>query len=173
MPRDTDLHKAAYKGNANAVRACIDEDMIDVNEFGAANRTALHRAVASGSTEVVALLLDRGAIVDIQDKSGRTPLHWAAVVDAVQCAEQLGLAGADINKVSNTGSTPLHMAADQGKYNFVAWALQNGADFTLVDNGGMTAYDLAKQNGFKDIAKLLKPGGSSSSSLFFCGCWPF
>jgi len=172
MPRDTDLHKAAYKGNANAVREFIDSGEIDVNEAGAANRTALHRAVAANSVEVVSLLIEKGARVDVTDKSGRTPLHWAAVVDATRCANVLVSNGADINAVSSTGSTPLHMACDLGKQKFVQYALSAGGDVQAEDKAGMKPYDLAKLNNHKEVAKLVKPGGKSGSDVG-CGCFGF
>jgi ankyrin repeat protein len=40
--------------------------------------TALHRAAAFGTEEVVQLLLDAGAAVDARDMNGDTPLGWAS-----------------------------------------------------------------------------------------------
>ncbi len=40
--------------------------------------TALHRAAAGGQTEVVTLLLARGAEPNAQGAGGVAPLHWAA-----------------------------------------------------------------------------------------------
>jgi ankyrin repeat protein len=65
MPRDNDLHKAAYKGDFGGVEAALQEDEADVNGYGAANRTALHRAVAGSHPQIVKLLLNAGATVDI------------------------------------------------------------------------------------------------------------
>lgn len=59
MPQDTNLHKAAYKGDIAAV-----EDLLasgeDVNARGAQQRTPLHRAVGKGHNSVVQLLVQKG-----------------------------------------------------------------------------------------------------------------
>jgi uncharacterized protein len=40
--------------------------------------TALHRAAAFASDEIVQLLLDAGATIDVRDMNGDTPLGWAS-----------------------------------------------------------------------------------------------
>lgn len=45
-------------------------------------RTALHRAAASGNSEMVRSLLGREATVDVQDGAGWTPLHIAGEIYA-------------------------------------------------------------------------------------------
>jgi len=44
MPKDTELHKAAYKGDIKSLETLLEEDPKRVNEEGAGGRTALHRA---------------------------------------------------------------------------------------------------------------------------------
>ena len=78
MPRDGDIHKAAYKGDLDEVRQLLKSG-VDPDTPGASQRTALHRAIAGDQTSVVEFLLDNKANVNVKDKSGRTPLHWAAV----------------------------------------------------------------------------------------------
>ena len=38
----------------------------------------LHEAAGSGCTEIIEVLLSKGAEVNIRDEGGGTPLHWAA-----------------------------------------------------------------------------------------------
>jgi ankyrin repeat protein len=73
MPKDTNLHKAALKGDVGTVQDLLDNGD-DVNCRGAENRTPLHRAVGKGNTEVVQLLLSRNADVTLRDNGGMTPL---------------------------------------------------------------------------------------------------
>ena len=42
-------------------------------------RTALHLAALTGYSEIVKLLLDRGASIDATDRTGETALHAAAL----------------------------------------------------------------------------------------------
>ena len=166
MPRDTDLHKAAYKGDTGIVEGLLD-DGVDVNIRGAANRTPLHRAVGEGHEDIVQLLMERGANIEIRDGSGRTPMHWAAVSGSVVTARLLVEKDADVNVVTKSGSTPLHMAAEGGKLDFVEFLLEHEANIELregVAGDGKTAYELAKEKKHKEIMQLLKPAGA--------GCLP-
>ena len=51
MPKDTPLHKAANKGDTNSCMDIIEKGEVKVNEPGAANRTAFHRAVSLKGVE--------------------------------------------------------------------------------------------------------------------------
>ncbi len=75
MPQDQPLHKAAHKGEREAVADLIEVQKVDVNALGAQNRTALHKAVGKGSYDVVDYLLQHGADVTMRDAGGLTPLY--------------------------------------------------------------------------------------------------
>jgi hypothetical protein len=57
MPSDNDLHKAAHKGDLEDCKRLVEEpspgdDPIDVNEPGAADRRAIHRAAGAGHMDI-------------------------------------------------------------------------------------------------------------------------
>ena len=60
----------------DAVRLCLEVggEVNAVNEMGLA---AIHGAANRGSDDIIELLVQRGARVDLKDKEGRTPLTWA------------------------------------------------------------------------------------------------
>jgi hypothetical protein len=58
-----------------AVRLCLEHGA-DINAFNNTGLTALHIAVERGDN-LVKFLAERGAELDLQDKSGRTPLDVA------------------------------------------------------------------------------------------------
>jgi ankyrin repeat protein len=60
----------------DAVRLCLEigGEVNAVNEMGLA---AIHGAANRGSDDIIELLVQRGAKVDLKDKEGRTPLTWA------------------------------------------------------------------------------------------------
>jgi len=72
----TDLHKAAYEGDAEKVKELLKKGA-DPNIKDEKGRTPLHEAAYWGRLDVVRLLLVRGADPTVKDKDGRTPLDLA------------------------------------------------------------------------------------------------
>lgn len=58
--------------------------------------TPLHYAAAGPSTELVTLLLDRGAALEARSPNGTTPLMMAARYGAIDSADRLKAGGADL-----------------------------------------------------------------------------
>ena len=73
---DINIHKAAEKGNIEAVKQHLAAGM-DVNAKDKHGRTTLHAAAVGGSTEVVELLIAKGADLNADDVNGKTPLDWS------------------------------------------------------------------------------------------------
>jgi cytohesin len=72
----TDLHKAAYEGDAERVKELLKKGA-NPNTKDKKGRTPLHEAAQWGRLDVVELLLVRGADPTVKDKDGRTPLDLA------------------------------------------------------------------------------------------------
>ena len=66
-----------------AVKLCLSMGA-DVNAINMDGLTALHGAAARGADQIVQVLVDKGARMDIRDKKGRTPLDVAMGTDAVK-----------------------------------------------------------------------------------------
>ena len=64
-----------------AVKLLVEEQHLDVNFVADTGETAMHAAAYRGANSVVQYLFDKGAKLDVADKSGRTPL---AVADGVE-----------------------------------------------------------------------------------------
>ena len=77
--------------------------------------TALHWACENGHAEIVSLLLDNNAKMDIQERNDNmTALHFA--IPFTEVAELLIVAGADVDAKDNDGVSCIDMCddADQG-----------------------------------------------------------
>jgi ankyrin repeat protein len=61
QPGDHPIHSAATRSDVHEVRRLLDADPNFVDLGDASGASPLHRAVRGGSTETIALLLDRGA----------------------------------------------------------------------------------------------------------------
>jgi ankyrin repeat protein len=98
LDRQRALALASQAGQAAAVTLLLDagEDPNRFNPPGThAHTPPLHQAVAAGRLEIVKLLIDRGARLDIRDTIHRgTPLGWAKYCDQPQIAAYLQELGA-------------------------------------------------------------------------------
>jgi hypothetical protein len=59
-----------------AITLCLQQGL-DINAFNASGQTALHVAAARGDDDIVKVLVENGAVLDLQDKQRRTPLDLA------------------------------------------------------------------------------------------------
>ncbi|KAJ6553563.1 ankyrin repeat protein [Mycena vulgaris] len=71
------VHTAAQNNQLHVIRSLISENPKLINSLDVDERTALHWAASSGSTDIVRFLIDKQAEVDLVDNSGWTPLHIA------------------------------------------------------------------------------------------------
>lgn len=133
-----------------------DKDEIGVGE------TLLHWAAQSGHSQVVGLLLRRGAGVNAKDACDRTPLHEAARRGYKEVVEILVARGADVNAKDDEDEehTPLHEAASEGHTDVVAILLANGAKVSVIDAWGDTPLSTAIEIGHDGVAELLRQHGA-------------
>lgn len=127
--------------------------------------SALHAAVKSGMKDIVAMLIKRGANVNVRNIFYETPLSEATVNPEgkdLDCARLLAQAGADLNAlVSEKGRTSLHLAAMKGDgfSDSLQFLLENGADPNIYDNEGQTPLTLAvEHNNRKAVEILIEEG---------------
>ena len=73
--------KASEADVLEAVKLLVEEQGLDVNFVADTGETAMHAAAYRGANSVVQYLFDRGARLDVIDKSGRTPLAVATGVE--------------------------------------------------------------------------------------------
>ncbi|MBN3272224.1 CSKI2 protein, partial [Polyodon spathula] len=117
--------------------------------------SALHHAALTGTTDLIALLLEAQATVDIKDSNGMRPLHYAAWQGKANSVHQLLRAGASVNLASQDGQIPLHLAAQYGHYEVSEMLLQHQSNPCIINKARKTPLDLACEFGRLKVAQLL------------------
>ena len=130
---------SAQINNTDAVRDQLtDPDIrvnIRINDADENGDTALMYAVQNNNIELVRLLLENGADVNIENEQAETALHYAAEQQVnLQILELLLNRGADPNSKDFIGNTPLHISIQNHNLPLCQLLLQNGAD-PAVQNG--------------------------------------
>ena len=110
--RGQDLCDAAEDGDEARLSELLAVDGINVNyKDSDYSSSPLHYAARAGNPNIIRLLHQAGAELEIRDKWGATPLHWAGVRRQRECVALLLLLGANMDSLDNDKDTPLHEAA--------------------------------------------------------------
>ncbi|EFA07512.1 pyrexia [Tribolium castaneum] len=105
------LHYAVQSLAIDCVKELLENNAIP-NTSQVYSETPLHVAAALGAPEIVKLLLDHGAAVNVQCGTDKlTPLHLAAEDSDAESARLLIDAGAQLTSENHKKQTPLHLAA--------------------------------------------------------------
>jgi len=123
------MHLAVYHGNVNVIHLIANSNNVNqCNKYNQYNFSPLRLAIHKESSEVVKLLLDKGANINDADRNGFTPLHHAIDKGNSEVVQLLLDRGANINDADRNGFTPLHQAIDKGNSELVQLLLDRGAD---------------------------------------------
>uniref|UniRef100_A0A3B4C9L0 CASK interacting protein 1 n=1 Tax=Pygocentrus nattereri TaxID=42514 RepID=A0A3B4C9L0_PYGNA len=128
---------------------------VNVNFQDTDGFSALHHAALNGNLELISLLLESQAMVDIRDQKGMRPLHYAAWQGRSEPMKLLLKSGSSVNGQSDEGQIPLHLAAQHGHYDVSEMLLQHQSNPCIVDNAGKTPLDLACEFGRVGVVQLL------------------
>ncbi|XP_061604160.1 caskin-1 isoform X9 [Phyllopteryx taeniolatus] len=128
---------------------------VNVNFQDTDGFSPLHHAALNGNTELIALLLESQAAVDIRDQKGMRPLHYAAWQGKAEPMKTLLKSGSSVNIQSDEGQIPLHLSAQHGHYDVSEMLLQHQSNPCIVDNAGKTPLDLACEFGRVGVVQLL------------------
>jgi len=163
----TSIQTAARKGDLKEVRRQLDWG-VDVNSKTFRMRlTALHRAAGNGHADIVELLLEKGADVNIRNEGGSTPLHWAARNGHTKVMKILLENGADTFQRGTGCGTPLESAARKGQLKAIEMLLDHGADV----NYEMPLH-AAVEAGHVEIVDYLVARGADVNKRRDGGCTP-
>ncbi|RFU80617.1 natch and ankyrin domain [Trichoderma arundinaceum] len=126
-PSFTLLHLAAYLGNVAWAKLLISEQARAISRKDNYGRTPLSWAVHRGHRDMVELLLDHGARVNVKDRSDLTALHVAITGQHKDIVSVLIDRGAHLESKSEHGDTPLIRAIQANSREIIQTLLEHGA----------------------------------------------
>jgi len=150
----------AIKKNSAAFVEMLLTNGADPNVAGGYSMTPLMIASTSAKPEIVRLLIQHGAKVDIRDERGDNAVAYAVRGDAENIV-LLVSTGANINNVNKNGDTPLSEAVAYQESSGLGQAaitilLSLGANANSTNHDGMTPITLAQRGNDSKIVALLK-----------------
>jgi len=138
----------------------------------------LHLAAERGNAEIVRLLIEKGAIIDIKHPYGVTPLHLAVCcgygIIGLDCISKkirnyenvtklLISNGADVNAKDKEGNSPLYYIAMNGNCKIAELLISNGADVNAKNTKGITPLHRAVKEGHTQIVEILLLEGADAN----------
>jgi ankyrin repeat protein len=182
MTASTDVFAAIQRGDYDGLKALLTSDQSLARATNQAGASALIMAVYVRRPELVGLLIEHGASVDLfaaaalgdharltallgeqshqiggYSPDGWTALALAAHFNQVDSARLLLDHGADLQARSrnDNGNTPLHAALAGQSAQTAAMLLERGADVNAADANGWTPLHLAAASGDPDLVRLV------------------
>ncbi|XP_029456382.1 caskin-2 isoform X2 [Rhinatrema bivittatum] len=149
------VQKLVAKIKASKNKLLGSTKRLNVNHQDCDGFSALHHAALSGSPELISLLLETQAAIDIKDSNGMRPLHYAAWQGKPEPVHLLLRAAASVNMASTDGQIPLHLAAQYGHYEVSEMLLQHQSNPCHINKAKKTPLDLSCEFGRLKVVQLL------------------
>jgi len=180
----TALHFACRRGNLQLCERLIDTGVeINATDNQGTSATPLHLAMLStgiqDSTEVVKLLINKGADVNAPDSEGERPIHYAAAEDAGDFITLLAKGALKdfppdqrekeqlkfLNVTSTEKDTALHVAAQAGYEETVKTLVSIGASVNARTDTNQTPLHLAAVGGQTKVVRYLVMNNAKINAL--------
>eukprot|EP00117_Sycon_ciliatum_P021223 scpid19736/ scgid18665/ Transient receptor potential cation channel subfamily A member 1 homolog len=173
--RDSAIHQASRDGKVEFLRSVLTHggggggtDLTDsgggsirrlhdvINSLDVHSYAPLHHAARYGYVHIINLLLDHGAVVDVQGDESRTPLYLASKYNHASAVTVLLHRGADLLLADVYGLLPMHVAARRGHCQVVQCLLKEGEKcVNACDNNHMSPLHHSCVSGSVETTQLL------------------
>ena len=172
----SDILEAAQEGDVAAVRGLLAREPALVGVVDLHGKTPLHLAAEHDRPDVVAVLVEAGADLELETPWGATPLQWAGVLGSRAAGDALLARGARLTFASAAGLGLLDavarmpgdgavgpafvLACRNGHTEVARHLLERGADVNTRGFFGATALHWAAINGQADTIRFLLDAGA-------------
>ena len=147
---------AAINGDVSLVERLLQEGVPVDCAVDEVDYTALSPAAQFNRTDVIRLLLQKGADVNKRDRFGRTPVHHAARDNSTEAIAMLIEHGASINITDDEGDTPVHWAVRWNKTEAIAMLIKHGASINMTTDMGYKPFDWASRHKSEAAVRMLE-----------------
>lgn len=157
------LHWALANNHVDIVNLLIIQSSFDVDASDGLGWTPLMIACSlpnDSGTDLVTLLLLKGASVDAKNNAGQTALHFCASKNNLESARKMIAKKASTRVRDRRGQVPLHRAAAVGSVPMLKLLVENKSAVSGSDADGMTALHHAVAEGWGDAAVYLLKAGA-------------
>ena len=158
-PLEEKLIYASKRGYVSQVKELLSLE-ININSQDVQGCTAVNGATEEGRKEIVALLVQAGANLNIKNNMGFAPLHSACFKGFLDIVNILVWNGRgnelNIDIEDNKGSTPLSWACYRGHTPVVQVLIDAGANTIAKDKNGSMPIQYALCKRHKEIVQLLE-----------------
>jgi hypothetical protein len=148
---------AAERGDVDALAERLKEGL-DPNSRNGEGWTLLICASAAGQPDIVKLLLEYCADLELRDGKLRTALYWAARHSSLDSAKLLVTAGADLEAADDEGETPLLIGVSSGT-RVPRFLMEQGANVNAKNRRGEDIFELSQDYADELHALILRRGG--------------
>lgn len=155
-----EIHKAVREGDIEKVKTLLEENPELVNTKGdLQGEMPIHWAATQGKLDIVKLLIEKGADLNVFNIYGDSPLHGASQRGFASIVDLLIKKGADLDAESlSSQHSAINYAAMGGHIDVVNLLLEKGANIEIKTQGS-TALHLAARGGHRNIVELLINNG--------------
>ncbi|KAJ5210754.1 hypothetical protein N7491_010563 [Penicillium cf. griseofulvum] len=160
----TDLSLASYLGLKQVIENILSEEHIDIHTEDESSISALSAACFAGLSDVVTLLLNKGANCNSNHLQNGTALHAALLSGHRDIVSILLENGADVNSKSRKSGSALYIASTYNYPDVVLALLERGADINYSEGLFGTALDGACREGHHEVVKILLENGADVNS---------
>lgn len=188
--RSASSRQAATEAQQNVLMCILQKDVESLEDLlvdlkrhtksyvnfrdGKDRSSLLHRCVIQGdSLDIMRILLDKNATIDITDAHRQTPLHLSAAKGDVKSTEFLLDSGANCMAKNSTNQTPLHCSALSGHLACLELLVGHHALVNLQDQQGWTALHYAAKHEHPSCVDFLLRHGAQARSVTNEGKRPF
>lgn len=159
------MHNTVNKNDVRKIKTLAEKDPSLVNKLDKDGQSPLYLAANSNKPDMVKLLLELGARINVRNKDGKTALHGASFWGHIECMKILINNGANVNVHCYSGfsfdfPTPLWEAIIGMQPEAISLLADNGADLNAMSKNGSLPLSAALAKNDDKLFKALIDGGA-------------